>query len=84
MLVLGPGWAEGQQMNTIEPSPDRARRAATASLLFTLGTIPEGSTSALHRVPGEPDEHRAPPADVVLYDGDARLLTIQRTIKVFP
>jgi len=84
VLQLGPGWAEGQQMNTIEPSP-AAQTSRNGSLLFTLGSIPEGEHYTLYlefQVNPTNVGHRS--ADTILYNADTRLLTIKRKLTVFP
>jgi hypothetical protein len=84
VLQLSPGWAESQQINTIEPSPV-AQTSRNGSLLFTLGAIPEGEHYTLYvefQVNPTNIGHRS--EDTILYDGDARLLTIRRKLTVFP
>ena len=84
VLQLAPGWAESQQINTIEPSP-AAQTSRDGSLLFTLGAIPKGEHYTLYlefQVNPTNVGHRG--ADVALYDGNTRLCTIKRTLTVFP
>jgi hypothetical protein len=84
VLQLAPGWAESQQINTIEPSPV-AQTSRNGSLLFTLGPIPEGQHYTLYlELQVNPTNVGHRNADVALYDGDTRLLTVKRTITVFP
>jgi hypothetical protein len=83
-LRLGSGWAESQQMNTIEPSPI-AETSRNGDLLFTLGSVPKGQKHVLYiEFQVNPTNVGRRGADVALYEGDARLLTIKRTIRVFP
>jgi hypothetical protein len=83
-LRLQPGWAESQQINTIEPSPI-AETSRDGDLLLTLGAIPKGQKYTLFiEFQVNPTNVGARDADVVLYDGDKRLLTIERRIRVFP
>jgi hypothetical protein len=84
-LELAPGWSEGLQMNTIEPSPV-GQGSHDGNLIFTLGHVPKGKVFRLFL------QYQVDPtnvawrrnADVTLYDGGAKLLTIHRTITVFP
>ena len=83
-LVLAPGWAITQQINSLEPSPvDETSRDGAIEL--TLGPIEAGSTYTLY---GEfqinPTTVGWWPGDVSLYDGKDRLAHIDRTIVVFP
>jgi hypothetical protein len=84
LLQLSPGWNEGQQMNTIEPSP-LGQASRNGDLLFTLGHIPAGQAFRLFlefQVNPTNVGHRH--ADVTLYDGGAKIAAIKRTITVFP
>ena len=84
VVVLGSGWAESQQMNTIEPSPI-AEASRDGDLEFTLGNVPRGNKHVLFiQFQVNPTNIGRRRADVVLYDGDERVLTIPHTIKVFP
>ena len=84
VLQLGPGWAESQQMNTIEPSPV-AQTSRNGSLLFTLGTIPEGQHYTLYlEFQTNPTNVGRRSADVSLYDANTRLLSIKRKLTIFP
>jgi hypothetical protein len=85
LLRLSPGWSEGLQMNTIEPSP-LGEASRDGDLLFTLGHVPKGQVFRLFL------QYQVNPtnvawrrrADVVLYDGPTRLLTLHRTLTVYP
>lgn len=84
LLQLSPGWNEGQQMNTIEPSP-LGQGSRNGDLLFTLGHIPAGQKFRLFlqfQVNPTNVGHRN--ADVTLYDGGVKLATIKRSVTVFP
>jgi hypothetical protein len=84
LLQLSPGWNEGMQMNTIEPSP-LGQGSRNGDLLFTLGHIPAGRKFRLFlqfQVNATNVGRRA--ADVTLYDGGTKLATINRTVTVFP
>ena len=84
VLRLQSGWTESQQMNTIAPSP-LAEASRNGDLLLTLGEVPKGQKHVLFiEFQVNPTNVGRRSADVVLYDGDERLLTIERTIRVFP
>jgi hypothetical protein len=84
VLQLAPGWAESQQINTIEPSPI-AETSRDGKLLLTLGAVPKGRRFTLYlELQVNPTNVGRRSTDVTLYDGDARLLTIERTLTVFP
>ena len=84
LLRLSPGWNEGMQVNTIEPSPI-GEASRDGDLLLTLGHIPAGQKFRLFmqfQVNPTNVGHRA--ASVILYDGGEKLATIKRTVTVFP
>ncbi|HEY6835629.1 MAG TPA: hypothetical protein VI142_04080 [Gaiellaceae bacterium] len=84
-LVLGPGWAEGMQMNTIEPSPV-SEASNDGRLSFELGHIGAGHSYVLFMA------FQVNPTNVAwkreqtvwLNDGDTRLITYSRGLTVFP
>ncbi|HYX86127.1 MAG TPA: hypothetical protein VE777_14230 [Gaiellales bacterium] len=83
-LVLGSGWLEGMSVNTIEPSPS-SETSRNGSLELDLGHIPAGGSYLLFlqfQVLATNVGRRS--ADVSLWDGDRRLLQIDRTVTVFP
>jgi hypothetical protein len=83
-LQLSPGWAEGMQINTIEPSPV-SEASHDGQIVLTLGKIPAGRVHTLFmqfQVDPTNVGHRA--ADVALYDGNRRLLEVDRHVTVFP
>jgi hypothetical protein len=84
LLVLSPGWAEGVSINTIEPAPV-GEASADGKLSFELGHVPAGRSFLLFmqfQVNPTNVGHRK--QTVWLYDGDRHLLTVHRTITVFP
>jgi hypothetical protein len=85
ILVLDPGWAEGQQVNTIEPSPS-GEASRDGQLELTLGHIPQGQTYLLFMQfqvnPTNVAWRR--PANVELFDGNTHLLTLKHHLTVFP
>jgi hypothetical protein len=84
-LVLDEGWAEGMAINTIEPSPV-GEASRDGKLALTLGHIPAGSSYVLYMQfqvnPTNIAWHR--PQDVELDDGNAKLLSIDHDITIFP
>jgi hypothetical protein len=83
-LVLSQGWLEGNTLNTIEPSPV-GEASRNGSLSLDLGHIPKGERYELYmQFQSNPTNvgHRS--ADVQLQDGDRLLLTVDRTIWIFP
>ena len=83
-LVLSQGWLEGNTINTIEPSPV-GEASRNGSLSLDLGHIPKGERYELYmEFQTNPTNvgHRS--ADVQLQDGEKLLLTVDRTIWIFP
>jgi hypothetical protein len=84
-LVLGPGWAEGMSINTIEPSPV-SETSNNGRLSFELGHLPAGASHILFM------QFQVNPTNVAfgrkqtvwLNDGTTRLITYERTLNVFP
>jgi hypothetical protein len=83
-LVLDPGWLEGMTLNSLEPAPiGEANR--DGKLALDLGRVPAGTKHVffLHfQVNPTNVGHRS--QDVALYDGETELLTIDRTVTIFP
>jgi hypothetical protein len=84
VIVLSPGWAIAQTINTLEPSP-ATQTSQDGAIALGLGPIRAGSTYTLF---GEfqvnPTSVGRYPGDVSLYDGNKQLLHIKRTLVVFP
>jgi hypothetical protein len=83
-LVLHPGWLEGMTLNTIEPSPV-GEASDNGFLSLDLGRIPAGDVYRLFldfQVNPNNVGHR--PQTVELYDGEQKLLEIDRSITIFP
>jgi hypothetical protein len=84
-LKLGPGWAEGQSINTIEPSPV-SETSDNGRLSFELGPIHRGRSHILFM------QFQVNPTNVAfgrlqtveLDDGKTRLIFFRRTLTVFP
>jgi hypothetical protein len=84
ILVLSPGWLEGMQVNTIEPSPV-GEASANGKLSLELGHVPAGQSFLLFvQLQVDPTNVGHRDQTVWLYDGDRRLLTVHRTITIFP
>jgi hypothetical protein len=84
LLQLSPGWNEGMQLNTIEPSPV-GEASRNGDLLFTLGHIPAGTVHRLFlEFQTNPTNVGRKTADATLYDGATKLARIHRTVTVFP
>ncbi len=84
-LKLGPGWAEGMSINTIEPSPV-SEASDNGRLSFELGHIPKGKSHIFFM------QFQVNPTNVAfgrrqsveLDDGKTRLLFFQQRLWVFP
>ncbi len=84
ILVLNSGWAEGITINTIEPSPI-GEASRNGNLVLELGHIPAGKTHLLFlQLQVNPTNVGRRSQDVALYDGDMFLISIDRTVTVFP
>jgi hypothetical protein len=83
-VVLDPGWLEGMTLNTVAPSPvGEASRGG--SYVLELGRIPAGGEYLLFlQFQANPTNVGRRSQDVELYDGEERLLAIDRTMTVFP
>jgi hypothetical protein len=83
-LVLEPGWLEGMTLNTIAPGPI-GEASRDGRLAFDLGHIPRGGEHILFlHFQVNPTNVGSRSQDVELYDGDERLLTLDRSVTVFP
>jgi hypothetical protein len=84
-LVLDPGWAEGMAINTIEPSP-LGEASRNGRLTLQLGHVPAGQSHILFMQfqvnPTNIAWRR--PQNVELDDGNTKVLTIDRTITIYP
>jgi hypothetical protein len=84
-LVLDPGWLEGMNVNTIEPSPV-GQASADGRLSLTLGHVPAGQSFILFMEfqvnPTNVAWHR--PQNVELLDGARPIARIHRSITIFP
>ena len=83
-LVLAPGWAESITINTIEPSPV-GEASANGRLSFELGHIPAGERYRLFmEFQVNPTNVGSRSQNVRLLDGDTPILTVKRSVVVFP
>jgi hypothetical protein len=83
-LVLSPGWLDGLTLNTIEPSPLN-EGSRNGSLTLDLGHLPAGAKHVLfmdYQVNPTTISDRTLKAE--LQDGDQPLLTVTRTLRIFP
>jgi hypothetical protein len=83
-LVLDPGWLEAITVNTIEPSPV-GEASEDGRLSLDLGRVPAGEVHRLFmdfQVNPNNVGHRS--QNVALYDGETKLLEVDRSITVFP
>jgi hypothetical protein len=83
-LVLDSGWLEGITINTIEPSPV-GEASRDGKLALELGHIPARETYLLFlQLQVNPTNVGHRDQNVALYDGDTRLVTVNRTVTIFP
>jgi hypothetical protein len=83
-LVLDPGWLEGMTLNTLEPGPI-GEASRDGHLALELGHIPAGGEHVFFmHFQVNPTNVGSRSQDVELYDGEERLLTIDRDVSVFP
>jgi hypothetical protein len=83
-LVLDPGWMEGMTLNSAEPSPV-GESSRDGRLALELGHIPAGEDHLLFlqfQVNPTNVGHRS--QDVGLFDGDELLLSVDRSVTIFP
>ena len=83
-LVLDPGWIEGMQVNSINPQP-LSESSQNGKIYLDLGHIPVGQ-SAIYFIEFQVDPtnvgHRS--QDVRLDEAGRTMLTIHRTITIYP
>jgi len=84
VLVLAPGWFEGMTVNTIEPSPV-AERSVNGETVLELGPVEAGGSHVLYmQFQINPTSVGRRSQTVELLDGTRPLLTLPRTVTVFP
>jgi hypothetical protein len=83
-LVLDRGWLDGLTLNTVEPSPV-SESSKDGKLAFDLGPISAGHSYVFildfQVNPTTVGRHRQ---NLTLYDGNRALVTLHRTLTVFP
>jgi hypothetical protein len=83
-LVLDPGWLEGMTLNTVAPGPV-GEASRDGRIAFDLGHIPAGGEHILFlHFQVNPTNVGSRSQDVALFDGDERLLALDRSVTVFP
>jgi hypothetical protein len=83
-LVLDRGWLDGLTINTIEPSPV-SETSENGKLGLDLGPIPRGQSYVLFvAFQVDPTTVGRQDQTVTLYDGNRTLITLHRTLTVFP
>jgi hypothetical protein len=83
-LLLDRGWADGFQINTIEPSPV-GEASADGRISLDLGHVPAGRKHVVWlQFQANPTTVGRRSHDVDLYDGDRYLTTIHRDLVVLP
>lgn len=84
VLLLAPGWFEGMTVNTIEPAP-RSERSVDGETALDLGRIEAGRSHVLYmQFQINPTNVGRRSQDVRLLDGTRPVLSIPRTVTVFP
>jgi hypothetical protein len=83
-LVLNQAWADGTQINTIEPSPV-SETSRNGNLAFTLGPIKAGDRYDLYMgFQTNPTNVNRRTRTVSLYDGDNLISSISQTETIYP
>jgi len=83
-IVLSPGWLESNTLNTIEPSPI-GEASRNGALSLDLGHVPAGEHYVLYvQFQTNPTNIGRRSADVQLQDGERLLLSVHRTLTIFP
>jgi hypothetical protein len=83
-LVLDPGWAEGYTVNGLAPQP-LTEASRNGRIAYGFGHIPAGHSLIFFlslQVNPTNVGHRS--QDVELDDGETPILTVHRTITIFP
>lgn len=83
-LVLDTGWLEGMTINTIEPGP-LSEGSRNGKLVLGLGHVRAGQRFLLYmELQVNPTNVGRRSQRVQLYDGNTLLVSIKRTITIFP
>lgn len=83
-LVLDPGWAEGITINTVEPGPI-GEASEDGRLVFELGHVPANHSHILFlQMQVNPTNVGRRSSNVELRDGEEHIVTVKRTITIYP
>jgi hypothetical protein len=83
-LVLDRGWLDGLTINTVEPSPV-SEASENGKLALDLGPISRGQSYVLFvAFQANPTTVGRQDQTVTLYDGNRALITLHRTLTIFP
>lgn len=83
-LVLDSGWTEGFTINTVEPSPI-GEGSEDGKLVLELGHVPANHSYLLFlQMQVNPTNIGRRDQNVELRDGDEHIVTVDRTITIFP
>lgn len=83
-LTLDQGWFEGITFNGIVPQPSN-ETAANGRVLFDFGSLPAHTRFPLWlSLQANPTNIGRHPQAVTLSDGETKIMTIHRTLTVFP
>jgi hypothetical protein len=83
-LVLDQGWLDGLTINTVEPPPV-SEASDNGKLALTLGQMSRGRSYVLYvAFQVNPTNVGQQDQSVTLYDGNRALITLHRTLTVFP
>jgi hypothetical protein len=83
-LVLDPGWAEGYTVNGLAPQP-QTEGNRNGRLAYGFGHIPAGQSLIFFlSLQVNPTNVGHRPQDVELDDGEKPILTVHRSITIFP
>lgn len=83
-LILGPGWTEQMQLNTVEPGPDK-ESARDGRLELTYGSLEAGEHLTIWmQFEVNPTGVGQRDQSVELRDGTTRIARIARSITVLP
>ncbi|HEX5146906.1 MAG TPA: hypothetical protein VFV85_07770 [Conexibacter sp.] len=84
-LVLGHGWLNGMQVNTIEPTASQEQSINHDQLALSYDPIDAGQTETVYmQFQVDPTNTGRRAADVSLLDGSTTLATIPHTLTVLP
>ena len=84
VLVLAPGWFEGMTVNTIEPAP-QDETSVDGDPALELGPVGAGHSHVVYmQFQINPTNVGRRSQSVTLFDEDRLLLTLPRTVTVFP